>query len=229
MLIAADTGATVRMAEFDTTTGRLETAAVAELCNARTRWVAVTGASNAIGTMPDIAAITAAAHEVGAKVVVDGVHLTPHAACRSCRDRLRRVLDVVVQVVRPARRHHLGRARAARPVAGLQGAPFASHRPRAAAARHAGLRIVGRHRGRRTVPARRRHDQTRRSRTSAVHLAARRAAGDAERPRARPARHGRPSADARVPRRRPHPATKSPEPWPPARSPSGTATTTPSR
>ena len=79
MLIAADTGATVRMAEFDTTTGRLETAAVTELFNERTRWVAVTGASNAIGTMPDIAAITAAAHEVGAKVVVDGVHLTPHA------------------------------------------------------------------------------------------------------------------------------------------------------
>lgn len=79
MLIAADTGATVRMAAFDTATGRLETSTVAELCNERTRWVAVTGASNAIGTMPDIAAITAAAHEVGARVVVDGVHLTPHA------------------------------------------------------------------------------------------------------------------------------------------------------
>ena len=39
----------------------------------------MTGASNAIGTMPDIAAITTAAHAVGAKVVVDGVHLTPHA------------------------------------------------------------------------------------------------------------------------------------------------------
>jgi cysteine desulfurase family protein (TIGR01976 family) len=79
LLIAADTGATVRMAEFDTATGRLETAAVTALLDEHTRWVAVTGASNAIGTMPDIAAITAAAHEVGAKVVVDGVHLTPHA------------------------------------------------------------------------------------------------------------------------------------------------------
>jgi cysteine desulfurase family protein (TIGR01976 family) len=79
LLIAADTGATVRSAEFDTTTGRLETSAVTALLSERTRWVAVTGASNAIGTMPDIVAITAAAHDAGAKVVVDGVHLTPHA------------------------------------------------------------------------------------------------------------------------------------------------------
>jgi cysteine desulfurase family protein (TIGR01976 family) len=79
LLIAADTGATVRMAEFDTDTGRLDTVAVTALLGERTRWVAVTGASNAIGTMPDITAITAAAHDVGAKVVVDGVHLTPHA------------------------------------------------------------------------------------------------------------------------------------------------------
>jgi cysteine desulfurase family protein (TIGR01976 family) len=79
LLIAADTGATVRMAEFDTATGRLDTTAVTALIDEHTRWVAVTGASNAIGTMPDITAITAAAHEVGAKVVVDGVHLTPHA------------------------------------------------------------------------------------------------------------------------------------------------------
>jgi selenocysteine lyase/cysteine desulfurase len=41
--------------------------------------VAVTGASNAIGTMPDISAITRQAHAAGAKVMVDGVHLTPHA------------------------------------------------------------------------------------------------------------------------------------------------------
>jgi selenocysteine lyase/cysteine desulfurase len=39
----------------------------------------MTGGSNAIGTMPDITAITRAAHDAGAKVVVDGVHLTPHA------------------------------------------------------------------------------------------------------------------------------------------------------
>ncbi len=78
LLVAADTGATVRTAPIEPETGRLETEAITDLLSDRTRWVAVTGASNAIGTIPDIAAISAAAHEAGARVVVDGVHLTPH-------------------------------------------------------------------------------------------------------------------------------------------------------
>jgi selenocysteine lyase/cysteine desulfurase len=77
--LADDTGAVVRMARFDPGTGRLPVDAVTTLLNERTRWVAVTGASNAIGTMPDVAAITTASHDAGALVVVDGVHLTPHA------------------------------------------------------------------------------------------------------------------------------------------------------
>jgi cysteine desulfurase family protein (TIGR01976 family) len=79
LLIAEDTGATVRFADFDPSNGRLPVDNVTSLLTDRTRWVAVTGASNAIGTMPDIMAVTAAAHDAGAKVVVDGVHLTPHA------------------------------------------------------------------------------------------------------------------------------------------------------
>ncbi len=79
LLIADDTGATVRFADFDPVTGRLAVDAVTSMLTERTRWVAVTGASNAIGTMPDVAAITTAAHDARAKVVVDGVHLTPHA------------------------------------------------------------------------------------------------------------------------------------------------------
>lgn len=78
--LTADTGAVLRMAPFDPATGRLAVDDVTSLFTDRTRWVAVTGASNAIGTMPDIAAITTAAHDAGATVVVDGVHLTPHAA-----------------------------------------------------------------------------------------------------------------------------------------------------
>ena len=78
LLVAADTGATVRMAPIDVDTGRLRTEAVTGLLTDRTRWVAVTGASNAIGTIPDVPSIVAAAHEAGAKVAVDGVHLTPH-------------------------------------------------------------------------------------------------------------------------------------------------------
>ena len=78
LLVAADTGATVRIAPIDPETGRLDAESVTDLLSDRTRWVAVTGASNAIGTIPDIAGITGAAHETGARVVVDGVHLTPH-------------------------------------------------------------------------------------------------------------------------------------------------------
>ncbi|MFC6342872.1 aminotransferase class V-fold PLP-dependent enzyme, partial [Nocardioides hankookensis] len=45
----------------------------------RTRLVAVTGASNVLGTRPDLPAIAEAVHAVGALLYVDGVHLTPHA------------------------------------------------------------------------------------------------------------------------------------------------------
>lgn len=78
LLLARDTGATVRMAELDPGTGRLAAESVIDLIGSATRWVAVTGSSNAVGAIPDVAAVTAAAHYAGAKVVVDGVHLTPH-------------------------------------------------------------------------------------------------------------------------------------------------------
>jgi selenocysteine lyase/cysteine desulfurase len=77
--IASRSGAAVRMLPVDTTTGRLQTHRLDELLDDRVRWVAVTGASNVVGTMPDLHAITAAAHRHGARVLVDAVHLVPHA------------------------------------------------------------------------------------------------------------------------------------------------------
>ena len=79
-LAAQDAGATVVVAKIDAAAGTLPVDAVASVLTPRTRWVAVTGASNAIGTIPDVPAIAAAAHEAGAKVVVDAVHLAPHRA-----------------------------------------------------------------------------------------------------------------------------------------------------
>lgn len=76
---AAARGATVRWADLDPATGELEPAAVAAVLSERTRVVAVTGASNLIGTRPDVPAITALAHRAGALAYVDGVHLTAHA------------------------------------------------------------------------------------------------------------------------------------------------------
>ena len=75
---AARRGATVRWAEVDLATTELPAAQYGELLSERTRLVAVTAASNVVGTRPDLAAIAAAAHAVGALVYVDGVHATPH-------------------------------------------------------------------------------------------------------------------------------------------------------
>jgi cysteine desulfurase family protein (TIGR01976 family) len=75
---AARTGVTVRWAEFDPATGELPAEQYWNLVSDRTRVVAVTGASNAIGTIPDVAAIADIAHAARALVYVDGVHRTPH-------------------------------------------------------------------------------------------------------------------------------------------------------
>jgi cysteine desulfurase family protein (TIGR01976 family) len=76
---AASAGAQVRWAEFDPETGDLPVTAVADLMSRRTRLVACTGASNLLGTRPDVAAIADVVHQMGALLYVDGVHLTPHA------------------------------------------------------------------------------------------------------------------------------------------------------
>lgn len=78
-LACRDSGAAHHLVPFDTDTGRLDPAAVIGRSGPQTRWLAITGASNALGTMPDLAPIVAAAHERGMRVFVDGVHLVPHA------------------------------------------------------------------------------------------------------------------------------------------------------
>jgi len=77
-VIAAErAGATVRWLGFDPTTTELDD--VAAVLSERTRLVAVTAASNLFGTRPDVSAIASAAHDAGALVHVDAVHLVPHA------------------------------------------------------------------------------------------------------------------------------------------------------
>jgi cysteine desulfurase family protein (TIGR01976 family) len=72
-------GATVRWATFDPATGVLTADDVARAVSARTRLVALTAASNLLGSRPDVPTVAATAHEAGALVYVDGVHFTPHA------------------------------------------------------------------------------------------------------------------------------------------------------
>jgi cysteine desulfurase family protein (TIGR01976 family) len=73
-------GATVRWIDFDPETAELGRADLEPVLSDRTRLVAVTAASNVLGTMPDVAALADQAHAVGALVYVDGVHYTAHEA-----------------------------------------------------------------------------------------------------------------------------------------------------
>ena len=76
---AEQSGATLRWIEFDPATGHLDISDVESVINERTKLVAITAASNLIGTRPDIPAISKAVHAVGGLLYVDGVHNTPHA------------------------------------------------------------------------------------------------------------------------------------------------------
>jgi len=76
---AADAAVEVRYLNFDPDNGcRLETDSLGDLLDERTRLVAVTHASNAVGTIVDVAPIVAAAHDAGAITYVDAVHYSPH-------------------------------------------------------------------------------------------------------------------------------------------------------
>ena len=76
---AASRGVVVKWAEIDKESGELPVSAVTSLLSSKTKFVAVTGASNTLGTKPDIYAIGRAVRDAGALFLVDGVHLTPHA------------------------------------------------------------------------------------------------------------------------------------------------------
>src|SRR4051794_861500 len=76
VLAAEAAGATVRWLPFDPATGELDD--VGTVLTGRTRLVAVTGASNLIGTRPPVEQIATRVHDTGALLAVDGVHLTAH-------------------------------------------------------------------------------------------------------------------------------------------------------
>ncbi len=75
---ATAVGATVRWAEFNPGTAELSADAVAAVVSERTRLVAVSAASNLIGTKPPVREIADVAHAAGALLYVDGVHYTAH-------------------------------------------------------------------------------------------------------------------------------------------------------
>ena len=79
MLAARDAGATVRIVEFRHEDCTLDLDDFYSKLSPRTRLVAVGCASNATGTVNPVREMVRAAHEVGALVFLDAVHLAPHA------------------------------------------------------------------------------------------------------------------------------------------------------
>ncbi|GBE20773.1 MAG TPA: cysteine desulfurase-like protein [Actinobacteria bacterium] len=77
MLAARDTGAVVRRWGVHDD-GTLDLDDLDRSLSKRTRLVAVTAASNALGTKVDVKEVTRRAHAAGALVYVDAVHSTPH-------------------------------------------------------------------------------------------------------------------------------------------------------
>ena len=76
-VVAARKGAQIRVLPFDDE-GRLMTERLDELMDERTRLVAITQASNTLGTRPDLEQIIDKAHAIGAHVVVDGCQGVVH-------------------------------------------------------------------------------------------------------------------------------------------------------
>ncbi len=76
-MMAERAGAELRVLPFDDE-GALRTDLLPSLIDSRTRVVAVTQASNTLGTRPDLKPITDAAHAAGAIVVVDGCQGVVH-------------------------------------------------------------------------------------------------------------------------------------------------------
>ncbi len=78
LLAAEDRGVTVRWLDFHPEDCTLALETLPAMLNDRTRLVAVNYASNAVGTINDVARVVEMAHAVGALVYVDAVHYAPH-------------------------------------------------------------------------------------------------------------------------------------------------------
>jgi cysteine desulfurase family protein (TIGR01976 family) len=78
VLAAAEAGALVRWVDIDPAVATLDVASFDEAVSERTKVVAFTLASNAVGTIPPAEDLVGRAKAAGALVVLDGVHLAQH-------------------------------------------------------------------------------------------------------------------------------------------------------
>jgi cysteine desulfurase family protein (TIGR01976 family) len=77
--LQAERGAVVRTVPMTTETGELDWERFEQLVGPKTKLIAIGAASNALGTINDLARATRLARSVGALIFVDAVHYVPHA------------------------------------------------------------------------------------------------------------------------------------------------------
>lgn len=77
--LALERGVTIRTVSLDTGTGQLNWDDFERLVGPKTKLVAIGAASNALGTINDLARAIELAHNAGALAFVDAVHYAPHA------------------------------------------------------------------------------------------------------------------------------------------------------
>ncbi|MBK8988321.1 MAG: cysteine desulfurase-like protein [Chloroflexi bacterium] len=80
LLAAEDRGVTVRWLDFDPADCTLKLEALPDLLNEKTRLVAITLASNAVGSITDVKRAVEMVHAAGALAYVDSVHYAPHGS-----------------------------------------------------------------------------------------------------------------------------------------------------
>jgi cysteine desulfurase family protein (TIGR01976 family) len=78
VLAARERGVTVRWLDFDPDGCTLRLDDLPALLNGRTRLLAITNASNAVGSITNLPPAVDLAHRIGALVYVDAVHYAPH-------------------------------------------------------------------------------------------------------------------------------------------------------
>ncbi len=74
-----DRGVTIRLVPLNAEQNQIEWTALEQAINPRTRLVAIGAASNALGTVSDVAGAARLAHAAGALCFVDAVHYAPHS------------------------------------------------------------------------------------------------------------------------------------------------------
>ena len=77
--LSVERGVLVKTVRMDTETGQLDWDSFEQLITRQTKLIAIGAASNALGTINDIARAIRMARSVGALVFVDAVHYAPHA------------------------------------------------------------------------------------------------------------------------------------------------------